>query len=217
MSGTPARPPASDLVIAEVYGGGSASRGVLTHDYVVLFNRGTTVVSLAGLFLQSADPTDDFKASTNVTRLPDGTLEPGQYFLVSLSNLGVGCQCPALPQADHVDPSVLIRADNGKVALVREPLDGCGSAGHACPLDRVVDLVGFGSATQWEGADATGADALRTADRRTRRAAVPSLPRRHRLLARRRRLASTSRVAGQRSAARFASRRAPGRIRRSSI
>lgn len=158
------RSPGSDLVIAEVYGGGSAASGLFSHDYVVLFNRGTSSVKLADLFLQSADPADDFHAATNVTRLPDVTLEPGQYFLVSLSNVGMGCRCPNLPTADHVDPSVLIRADNAKVALVRAPLDACGSAGDACPLDRVVDLVGYGRATQWEGNDATGADALTSAN-----------------------------------------------------
>ena len=37
----------SGLVIAEVYGGGGNSTAVLDHDYVVLFNRGTSAVSLS--------------------------------------------------------------------------------------------------------------------------------------------------------------------------
>ena len=38
-----------DIVISQVYGGGGNSGGVYTNDFVELFNRGTTAVSLDGM------------------------------------------------------------------------------------------------------------------------------------------------------------------------
>ena len=37
-----------DIVISQVYGGGGNSGGVFTNDFIELFNRGTTTVSLTG-------------------------------------------------------------------------------------------------------------------------------------------------------------------------
>ena len=38
-----------DLVISQVYGGGGNGGAPYTHDFIELFNRGTTAVSLSGL------------------------------------------------------------------------------------------------------------------------------------------------------------------------
>ncbi|MFO0566800.1 MAG: MYXO-CTERM sorting domain-containing protein [Polyangiaceae bacterium] len=47
---------------------------------------------------------------------------------------------------------------DGKVALVfGAPLNGCGAAGNACPTASIVDLVGYGSASQFEGSAAAPA------------------------------------------------------------
>jgi hypothetical protein len=37
-----------DIVVSQVYGGGGNSGGVYTNDYIELFNRGTSTVSVAG-------------------------------------------------------------------------------------------------------------------------------------------------------------------------
>jgi hypothetical protein len=42
------------IVIAEVYGGGGNNSALYTHDFVVLFNRGSAAASLNGLYLQYA-------------------------------------------------------------------------------------------------------------------------------------------------------------------
>ena len=42
-------PVATDVVISQVYGGGGNAGATLTHDFIELFNRGTTTVNLGGL------------------------------------------------------------------------------------------------------------------------------------------------------------------------
>src|SRR5512143_3129003 len=51
-----------DIVISQVYGGGGNSGGIYTNDFVELFNRGTTTVSLTGWSIQytSATGTGNF-------------------------------------------------------------------------------------------------------------------------------------------------------------
>ncbi|RPI20547.1 MAG: lamin tail domain-containing protein, partial [Actinobacteria bacterium] len=57
----PQAPPAQaispDIVISQVYGGGGNSGAVYTHDFIELFNRGTSSVSLAGWSVQYASAT----------------------------------------------------------------------------------------------------------------------------------------------------------------
>ena len=80
-------PLADALRISQVYGGGGGNDAPYTHDYVELFNAGTTEVSLNNLSIQyaSATGTGNFGASaTQLTELPDVVLAPGQYFLVQI-------------------------------------------------------------------------------------------------------------------------------------
>jgi len=44
----------TDIVISQVYGGGGNSGATYTNDFVELFNRGTTAVSLNGMSIQYA-------------------------------------------------------------------------------------------------------------------------------------------------------------------
>lgn len=146
----------SSVVISQVYGGGSNSGAPLSHDYIELYNRGDTSVSLDGLSLQyaSATGTGLFGATaTQLTELPAISLAPGQYALVQQAG---GTSGSALPGPDHVDPTpIAMSATAGKVALVTgdEPL-GCNGGSVPCSADaavRIVDLVGYGGANFFEG------------------------------------------------------------------
>ena len=147
---TPAVAASPDLVISQVYGGGGNTGAPFKNDYVELFNRGTAPVSTAGLTLQYGSATGNLGASSaqNVV-LPGKTVQPGSYFLVALS-AGAGAGA-ALPAADEVGTTAA-SATAGKFALARgvEPL-ACSSAA-SCDATRIIDLVGFGSATYFEGA-----------------------------------------------------------------
>ncbi len=144
------------VVISQVYGGGGNSGAPLTHDFVELFNRSSEPVSLAGWSIQyaSATGTGNFGAnSTQLTELPDVTLQPGQYFLVQQSGGTVGAP---LPTPDFIDPTpIAMAAGAGKVALVSGTASlGCNGGSTPCSeaqLARIIDLVGYGNANFFEG------------------------------------------------------------------
>ena len=152
---------ASDVVISQVYGAGGNVGALRTHDYVELYNRGPLALPLGNLSIQyaSATGTGNFgSSSTQLTELPDFTLQPGQYFLIQEGSAAtVG---DPLPTADHVDPTpILMAAGAGKVALVSgdETLNCNGSVGQPCSaasLARILDLVGYGNANFFEGSGA---------------------------------------------------------------
>jgi uncharacterized protein len=151
--------PSPDLVISQIYGGGGNSGAVYTHDFIEIFNRGTTSVSLTGRSLQytSAAGTGNFGSSTTLlTELPDVTLPPGGYFLVQEA-AGTGGTTPV--PADFADPTPInMSATAGKVALANGTTSlGCNTA-DTCAANgadlRIVDLVGYGAATYSEGAPA---------------------------------------------------------------
>lgn len=149
----------SSLVVSQVYASGGNSGATFANDYVELLNRGSTAVDLSGWTIQYASASSTSWQATPLA----GTVQPDHYYLVALASGGsVGS---ALPTADASGTSNLA-ASGGKVAIV----DGsseltCGSAPGSCSAaPGVVDLLGYGSATDYEGAapaaapDATNAD-----------------------------------------------------------
>ena len=141
----------TDLVIAEVYGGGGNSGAPYTNDFVVIFNRGLSAASLNGLSIQYASAGGDFSSSSAIA-LPNVMVQPGKYFLLQM---GGGSNGVALPAPDAT-ATTNMSGTNGKVALVSVPLDACGKTANPCPTTNVVDFVGYGNAQQFEGSGATG-------------------------------------------------------------
>ncbi len=146
-------------VISQVYGGGGNSGAPFTHDYIELFNRGTSSVDLSGWSVQytSATGTGNFGSAANLITPLGGVLAPGQYLLVQEStNAAVG---DPLPTPDVTDATpIAMAAGAGKVALVNTstPL-GCNGGSTPCPpsaLAQIVDLIGYGSANFFEGSAA---------------------------------------------------------------
>jgi predicted extracellular nuclease len=145
------------VVISQVYGGGGNSGATHTHDFIELFNRGTTTASVGGWSVQyaSAGGTGNFgENNAQITELPDVALAPGQYLLVQeASNAAVGAPLPT-PDVTDATP-IALAATAGKVALVNTatPL-GCNGGSTLCPpaaLAQIVDLVGYGNANFFEG------------------------------------------------------------------
>ncbi len=134
----------TDIVVSQVYGGGGNSGATLTNDYVELFNRGTTAVSVTGWSVQYASSTGTTWSKTDLS----GTIQPGQYYLVQQA-AGTGGTTP-LPAPDAVG-TIAMSATNGKIVLVNT--GGVIASGTTCPSDStVVDIVGYGSANCSEGA-----------------------------------------------------------------
>ncbi len=158
----PAQAVSPDVVISQVYGGGGLAGAPYTHDFVELFNRGTSAVSLTGMSVQYASASGSgFFASNPVVQL-SGTLQPGQYYLVQMSG---GMTGSPLPTPD-VTGSTLIASGAGKVALINSTTGlACNGAPTPCSgaqLALIRDLVGYGTANFYEGSAPAGAPNITT-------------------------------------------------------
>jgi hypothetical protein len=149
LSAAGAQGASSDVVISQLYAGGGNSGATYTNDFVELLNRGSSTVDLSGWTVQYATAAGTTWQATALT----GSLQPGHFYLVQLaSSAAVGSP---LPTPDATGTSNLA-ASGGKVALVRDatPL-ACGAAAGSCSANALVaDLLGYGTATDYEGAAA---------------------------------------------------------------
>ncbi|HUG06120.1 MAG TPA: ExeM/NucH family extracellular endonuclease [Candidatus Limnocylindria bacterium] len=144
------------IVISQVYGGGGNSGATYTHDFVELFNRGTTLIDLTGWSIQYASATGAGNFGSSSTQLTElsGVLGPGQYLLIQAA-AGAGGTVALSPDIIDATP-IALAAGAGKVALVNTttPL-ACNGGSTACTsaaLATIVDLVGYGNANFFEGA-----------------------------------------------------------------
>ncbi|HEV7816115.1 MAG TPA: lamin tail domain-containing protein [Janthinobacterium sp.] len=134
---------ASDVVISQIYGGGGNSGSVIKNDFVEVFNRSASAVDVSNWSVQYASAAG---ASWQVTALPSVVLQPGQYLLVAESKgTGGGIDLPAADASG----TIAMSATAGKIALsnAKTALTGANPSGAA-----VADLVGFGTASGFEGA-----------------------------------------------------------------
>lgn len=148
-----ARGASPDVVVSQVFAGGGNAGAPYANDFVELFNRGSTTVDLSGWTLQYAAATGTSWQATALT----GSIAPGRHYLVELASGGtVGA---ALPTPDTAGTSNLA-VSGGKVAVVRNATAlTCGAAAGSCSaVSSVADLLGYGGATDYEGAAAPAID-----------------------------------------------------------
>lgn len=152
----PAQALSADVVISQVYGGGGNSGGIYTNDFVELYNRGTTTVSLTGWSIQytSAIGTGNFGANSGQLTPLSGSLAPGQYLLIQEA-AGTNVIAP-LPTPDITDDTPInMSGTGGKVALVTSATGlGCNGGSTPCSaaqLALIKDLVGWDGANFYEG------------------------------------------------------------------
>ena len=139
----PAYAVSSGVVISQVYGGGGNTGATFTNDFIEIFNRGTSPVSLSGWAVQYASSAGTTWAVTPLTNV---TLQPGQYYLIQEA-AGAGGTTP-LPAPDATG-STAMSATNAKVALTNSTT---ALSGSGCPFGAsVVDFVGYGTANCAEG------------------------------------------------------------------
>jgi predicted extracellular nuclease len=143
------------LVISQVYGGGGNTGAPYANDYIEIFNRGPSTVSLSGLSLQYASATGTGNFGANAAQLTElsGDVAPGQYWLVEEAGGATGSP---LPPADVVDSTPInMGASAGKVALVTGTTSlGCNGGSAPCSasaITRILDLVGYDGANFYEG------------------------------------------------------------------
>ncbi|MGQ0678676.1 MAG: ExeM/NucH family extracellular endonuclease [Actinomycetota bacterium] len=143
---SPAGALSPDVVISEVYGGGGNSGATLTHDFIELFNRSSSPVSVSGWSVQYASAAG---TTWQVTAL-SGNIAAGGHYLVRQAQ-GSGGTTP-LPTPD-ASGNIAMSATSGKVALVTAT--GTLTCGANCDAaSGVRDFVGYGSANDFEGTGA---------------------------------------------------------------
>jgi uncharacterized protein len=143
---------AGSIVVGQLYASGGNSGAVYANDYVELFNRGASAVAIDGWTLQYASAASATWQQTALT----GSIPAGGRYLVQLASGGtVGA---ALPAADATGTSNLA-ATGGKIAVVDDATAlACGATAGSCAgTASIEDLVGYGTAADYEGAGAAPA------------------------------------------------------------
>jgi hypothetical protein len=145
----PAAPSAAttNVVVSQIFGGGGNAGAPYRNDYVELFNGGSSGVDISGWTVQYATAAGTSWQTTALS----GTIPSGARYLVQLAS--ASDTGSVLPTPDATGTSNLA-ATSGKIALVRgtSPLT-CGASAGSCAADaQVEDLVGYGDATDFEGA-----------------------------------------------------------------
>jgi endonuclease G len=141
----PPSPQTSPVVISQVYGAGGNAGATYHNDYVELFNKSGSAVSLDGWTLQYASASG---SGWDTNRQPlGGMIGAGEYYLVALGSGGAnGAPLPAA----NVTGQINLSASNGKIALA----DTFDALVGSCPIvnsTHVKDFVGYGSADCREG------------------------------------------------------------------
>lgn len=132
---------AGDVVISQVSGGGGSANTIYKNDFVELYNRTATEITLTGWSLQYASATGNFNGKLNL----NGTIAPGKYFLIQLGGGTTGADLPTPDQTGSLNLS----ATNGKVALVSDTTLLGTNTSPTGPT--IIDYVGYGSANLYEG------------------------------------------------------------------
>jgi Lamin Tail Domain len=146
-----ARSASPDVVVSQVFAGGGNAGAPFANDFVELFNRGSATVDVGGWTVQYASAAGATWQATALT----GTIAPGRHYLVQLASGAVGGSLPT-PDASG---TTNLAVSGGKVAVVRgATLLTCGaSAGSCAGAPSLADLVGYGSAADYEGSAAAEA------------------------------------------------------------
>lgn len=135
----------AQVVISQVYGGGGNTGATYTHDFVELFNKGTSAVDISGWSVQYASSAG---TTWSVTAIPAATsIAPGKYYLIKLAGGTVGVALPT-PDLDITTSPSNLSGTNGKVALVN---NSTALTGATLTTGTYVDLVGYGSGSAYEG------------------------------------------------------------------
>ena len=150
---------ASDVVISQVYGGGGNSGATFKNDFIELYNRGATDVSITGWSVQYASASGTTWQRTNVS----GIIRAGQYYLVQEA-AGAGGTVD-LPPPNAIG-NIAMSATGAKVVLVANQVTIASGVGCPSLLDRV-DVVGYSTgATCFEGSGPAPTLSNTTADLR---------------------------------------------------
>lgn len=155
----------AQIVINEVYGGGGNSGTTLKQDFVELYNRGTSPVTLTNAYIQYGSATGVFGGTgtpPNIFALPASiTINPGKYYLIQ-GAAGAGGTVN-LDTPDFTISTLAMSATGGKVALTTDNV-----VVTSATQSNVIDLVGWNTTTNiFEGSGRAPATTATTSISRT--------------------------------------------------
>ena len=134
----------AQIVINEVYGGGGNSGTTLKQDFIELYNRGTSPVTLTNAYIQYGSATGVFGGTgtpPNIFALPASiTINPGKYYLIQGAT-GAGGTVN-LDTPDFTISTLAMSATGGKVALTTDNV-----VVTSATQNNVIDLVGWNTNT----------------------------------------------------------------------
>src|SRR5215467_2730979 len=136
QTGSPAYAVSADITLSQVYGGGGNTGAQYNHDFIELYNRGTTAVTVTGWTVQYASATGSTWSKTALS----GSVAPGHHYLVQESG---GTNGVALPTPDATG-TIAMSATAGKVALVTNATALTCSTGCST-VAGVHDFIGSGT------------------------------------------------------------------------
>jgi predicted extracellular nuclease len=167
---------ATNLVISQVYGGGSSTNATTyCFDFIELFNPTSAPITTNNWSVQYAAAAGPF---SGVFNLPNVVIPAGRYFLIQSGTTTTG-SCAALPTPDAI-AALNLSATQGKVALVNnQSLLACGETGNRCTTNPsfspfIVDFIGYGAASDFEGTGPVPALSLTTSAERNGQGCVDS-------------------------------------------
>ncbi len=137
----------NNIVISQVYGAGGNAGAVWNKDFVELFNRSGAPASLKGLYLHYHSATG--AGASSYATLPDVTLQPGQYFLVTAAGGTTGANLAA---GDFSATNLNLSGTAGRVSLSTQGSAIPAGSMHAS----IVEMVGFGNANVYETVGTVG-------------------------------------------------------------
>ncbi|HKP51476.1 MAG TPA: lamin tail domain-containing protein [Chloroflexia bacterium] len=125
------------LIISQVYGGGGNSGAPWRNDFIEIFNRGSSTVTVNNWSVQYTSTNGNTWQQTAFS----ATIPPGSYYLIQ--EVSGGANGNPLPTPDATG-TIAMSATAGKIALVNSITLLTGT----CPLGaNVVDFVGYGTGT----------------------------------------------------------------------
>lgn len=131
----------SRVVISQVYGGGGNTGAIYNRDFIELHNKSIQPIDLGTWSLQYASAAGSAWAITALNL--SGVIPAGGYLLVAEASGGLNGVALPSPEITGI---INMAAGSGKIALVSSQNLLAG----VCPSG-MVDLLGYGTATCWEG------------------------------------------------------------------
>ena len=144
----------ANVVISQVYAAGGNTGAIYNQDFVELFNRSASPVTITGWTIQYASAAGAFGTSTNTYILTNATIPAGGYYLVAIGTTGAaGTGFTAdQPGAGVTAIGSGFAAAAGKIALANNTTTVTYTTPNAFSAN-VVDAVGYGSGVDaYEGA-----------------------------------------------------------------